>query len=370
MNWDWDKLEERREKFSRSNKPPLPDISKLKEKLPFGDNLKGKGPQILIGIVVLLWLASGFYIVNPDEVGVIKRFGAFNRITGPGPHYHLPYPIETVLTPSVTQIKRVEIGFRSVTLGTGINNYRAVPKESLMLTGDENIVDVQFIVQYRIKDAYSYLFNISNPLKTVKDAAEAAMRAIIGNNQINAVLTTEKFAIQNKTQKLFQQILDSYHSGIQIVAVKLQDVHPPKQVLDAFKDVASAREDKSRLINQAMAYRNEIIPKARGQAAEIVNKAEAYKETKIRMAQGEANRFLKILKEYKKAPYVTKKRLYLETMEQILRKVKDKVIISKNVGKKVIPLLSLDKKTILEKKPVKKINKKTKKITPKGAKNE
>lgn len=257
---------------------------------------------------MLLWLASGFYIVNPDQVGVIKRFGAFSRITGPGPHYHLPYPIETVLTPSVTQIKRVEIGFRSVTLGTGINNYRSVPKESLMLTGDENIVDVQFIVQYRIKDAYSYLFNISNPFKTVKDAAEAAMRAVIGNNQINAVLTTEKFIIQNKTQKLLQQVLDSYHTGIQVVAVKLQDVHPPKEVLDAFKDVASAKEDKSRLINQAMAYRNEIIPKARGQAAEIVNKAEAYKETKIMMAQGEANRFLKMLEEYKKKPLLLPKR--------------------------------------------------------------
>ena len=343
MNWDWDRLEENRERFSKIKKPTTLDISRLKNKIPFFNNFKENGVKIILLILILLWIASGFYIVNPDQVGVVKRFGAYNRITGPGPHFHLPYPIETVLTPSVTQIKRVEIGFRSTYYGTGVNTYRAVPKESLMLTGDENIVDVQFIVQYKIKDAYSYLFNISNPFKTVKDAAEAAMRAVIGNNQINSVLTTEKFSIQNKTQLLLQKILDSYKSGIQVVAVKLQDVHPPKQVLDAFKDVASAREDKSRLINQAMAYRNEIIPKARGKASLIVNEAEAYKETKIRMAQGESSRFLKLLEEYNKAPSVTRKRLYLETMEDVLSKVRNKVIISKSIGERVLPLLDLKK---------------------------
>jgi membrane protease subunit HflK len=343
VNWDWDRLEENRERFSKIKKPTTLDISRLKNKIPFFNNFKENGVKIILLILILLWIASGFYIVNPDQVGVVKRFGAYNRITGPGPHFHLPYPIETVLTPSVTQIKRVEIGFRSTYYGTGVNTYRAVPKESLMLTGDENIVDVQFIVQYKIKDAYSYLFNISNPFKTVKDAAEAAMRAVIGNNQINSVLTTEKFSIQNKTQLLLQKILDSYKSGIQVVAVKLQDVHPPKQVLDAFKDVASAREDKSRLINQAMAYRNEIIPKARGKASLIVNEAEAYKETKIRMAQGESSRFLKLLEEYNKAPSVTRKRLYLETMEDVLSKVRNKVIISKSIGERVLPLLDLKK---------------------------
>lgn len=340
MSWDWDKLEQRREKFSKSTKPPTPDLSQIKNKFPF-EPFKGNLGKILIGVGILLWLLSGFYIVNPDEVGVVKRFGAFNRITSPGPHFHLPFPIETVVTPSVTSIKRIEIGFRSTYAGTGISSYRAVPKESLMLTGDENIVDVQFIVQYKIKDPYAYLFNISSQEKTVKDAAEAAMRAVIGNNQINAVLTTEKFTIQNKTLQLLQEILDSYNSGIHVVAVKLQDVHPPKEVLDAFKDVASAREDKSRLINQAMAYNNEIIPKARGRAAEIVNSALAYKETKIRMAQGEAARFLALLDEYKKAPLVTRKRLYLETMEEVLGKVKNKVIISKSVGEKALPLLPM-----------------------------
>lgn len=344
MNWDWDKLEQRREKFAKSSKSPKPDLSQLKEKLPF-DSFKGNFGKILIGTVILLWLMSGFYIVNPDEVGVVKRFGAFNRITPPGPHFHLPYPIETVVTPSVTSIKRIEIGFRSSYVGTGINTYRPVPKESMMLTGDENIVDVQFIVQYKIKDPYAYLFNISSQEKTVKDAAEAAMRAVIGNNQINAVLTTEKFSIQNKTLTLLQEILDNYNSGIQVVAVKLQDVHPPKEVLDAFKDVASAREDKSRLINQAMAYKNEIIPKARGKAAEIVNRALAYKETKIRLAQGEAARFLALLKEYKKAPLVTRKRLYLETMEHVLRTVKNKIIVSDSLGKKALPILPMLERT-------------------------
>ncbi len=342
MSWDWDRLEEKRDRFKRPKKVG-PDLGNLKEKIPFFHKIRGTGPRIIILILFILWIMSGFYIVNPDQVGVVKRFGAYNRTTPPGPHFHLPYPIETVQTPSVTEIKRVEIGFRSTYFGTGVDTYRPVPKESLMLTGDENIVDVQFIVQYRIKDARDYLFNISNPFKTVKDAAEAAMRAVIGNNQINAVLTTQKFVIQEKTMHLLQHILDTYHSGVQVVAVKLQDVHPPKEVLDAFKDVASAREDKSRFINQAMAYRNEIIPKARGEAALILNDAQAYKETKIRQAQGETSRFLSLLKEYKKAPEVTRRRLYLETMQYILEHVKHKVIISSSVGKKVIPLLDLNK---------------------------
>jgi len=342
VSWDWDRLEEKRDRFKRPKKVG-PDLGNLKEKIPFFHKIRGTGPRIIILILFILWIMSGFYIVNPDQVGVVKRFGAYNRTTPPGPHFHLPYPIETVQTPSVTEIKRVEIGFRSTYFGTGVDTYRPVPKESLMLTGDENIVDVQFIVQYRIKDARDYLFNISNPFKTVKDAAEAAMRAVIGNNQINAVLTTQKFVIQEKTMHLLQHILDTYHSGVQVVAVKLQDVHPPKEVLDAFKDVASAREDKSRFINQAMAYRNEIIPKARGEAALILNDAQAYKETKIRQAQGETSRFLSLLKEYKKAPEVTRRRLYLETMQYILEHVKHKVIISSSVGKKVIPLLDLNK---------------------------
>ncbi len=342
MSWDWDKLEEKRDRFKQAKKVG-PDLGNLKKKLPFFGKIKNTGPKIVFVILFILWLMSGFYIVNPDQVGVVKRFGAYNRTTGPGPHFHLPYPIETVQTPSVTEIKRVEIGFRSSYFANGINTYRPVPKESLMLTGDENIVDVQFIVQYRIKDARAYLFNISNPFKTVKDAAEAAMRAVIGNNQINAVLTTQKFAIQQKTMKLLQHILDTYDSGVQVVAVKLQDVHPPKQVLDAFKDVASAREDKSRYINQAMAYRNEVIPRARGQASLILNDAQAYKGTKIRQAQGDTSRFLSLLKEYKKAPAVTRRRLYLETMQYVLSHINHKVIVSSSVGKRMVPLLDLKK---------------------------
>ncbi len=342
MSWDWDRLEEKRDRFKQAKRIG-PEFGNLKNKIPFLGKVRNTGPKIVLLVLVILWLMSGFYIVNPDQLGVVKRFGAYNRITGPGPHFHIPYPVETVQTPSVTEIKRVEIGFRSSYFANGINTYRSVPKESLMLTGDENIVDVQFIVQYKIKDARAYLFNISNPFKTVKDAAEAAMRAVIGNNQINAVLTTQKFAIQQKTMRLLQHILDSYDSGVEVVAVKLQDVHPPKEVLDAFKDVASAREDKSRYINQAMAYSNEVIPKARGQASLILNDAQAYKETKIRQAQGDTSRFLSLLKEYKKAPDVTRRRLYLETMQYVLSHIRHKVIVSSSVGKRMVPLLDLKK---------------------------
>ncbi len=322
--------------------------------------IKFPGIKIIIGILVFFWLLSGIYIVNPDEVGVVKRFGAFSRITLPGPHYHLPYPIETVITPKVTEVKRVEVGFRPYVLEDR-TIYKKVPKESLMLTGDENFVDVQFIVQYQIKDPRDYLFNIKDPRKTVKDAAEAAMREIVGKNKIDAVLTAKKLQIQNSAKELLQKILDKYNSGIKIIAVKLLDVHPPKEVLDAFKDVASAREDKNKLINQALAYKNEILPKARGIAAAIINQAEAYKEVKIKEAQGETLRFLKILKEYQKAKDITEKRLYLELMEDLFKNSKNKIILSEEVGKRLIPYLPLNIDWLKKHK-----KEKTKRVTSKG----
>lgn len=299
---------------------------------------------LLVGLVALIWLASGFYIVNPDEVGVVQRFGAFARIAQPGPHYHLPYPIEKVHTPSVTQIKRQEIGFRSTADPRDIGNieYRHIPKEALMLTGDENIVDVRFIVQYRIREAKNYLFNISSPEKTVKDAAEAAMRDIVGKNQIDPILTEAKMEIQNETQDLLQKMMDDYQSGIQIQAVKLQDVHPPQEVIEAFRDVASAREDRIRQINQGMAHRNEILPEARGRAASMTNEAEAYKESKIRQATGQAQRFTELWQEYSQAQEVTRKRLYLETMEKVLQDSEAKVLFSKEAAQQVVPYLPLE----------------------------
>lgn len=343
MNWDWEKLQEKRQ---RQNRPQADgfDLGELKNKFKGYGDFRSSGLKYVVLVFFLLWLGSGIYIVNPDQVGVVQRFGAFNRITGPGPHYHLPYPVEKAQTPSVTEIKRLEIGFRTSGYQPAFQKqYGNIAKESLMLTGDENIVDVQFIVQYKIKDAKDYLFNVSQPNKTVKDAAEAAMRAVIGKNKIDAVLTTQKYAIQSETQNLLQSILDNYHSGIKITAIKLQDVHPPQQVLDAFKDVASAKEDKSRYINQAQAYRNDILPKARGQVATILNQAEAYKESKIRQAKGESARFVSVLKEYKKAKDVTLKRMYLETMEQIWSRSSDKIIMSQKAAKGVVPYLPLGK---------------------------
>ena len=348
MNWDWEKLQEKRQRQSKGSggsRPTPPDFGDFFQKFQNFKNFRSPGLKLLILLVILLWLASGFYIVRPDEVGVVQRFGAYVRTTQSGPHYHMPYPVETVQTPSVTEIKRVEVGFRSAASGSsmGLSSYRSVPEEALMLTGDENIVNVQFIVQYQIKQAENYLFNISQQGKTVKDAAEASMRDVIGGNQIDAVLTEEKFEVQAQTKELLQKILDSYESGINVTAVKLQDVHPPDEVRDAFKDVASAREDKSRLINQSMSYRNDIIPKARGKVATILNEAEAYKESTIRKAKGESDRFLKVLAEYRQAREVTEKRLYLEAMESILSQVRSTYLLSDKASQSTVPYLPLDR---------------------------
>lgn len=348
MNWDWEKLQEKRQRQSRGGgggggtQPP--DFGEFKKRLQNLKNFNFPGFKIALALIVLLWLASGFYIVNPAEVGVVQRFGAFTRITQSGPHYHLPYPVESVKTPNVTEIRRIEVGFRSsdTTRGLAQGSYRKMPKESLMLTGDENIVDVQVIVQYRIKEAQNFLFNITQPEKTVKDAAEAAIRDVVGNNEIEAVLTAQKFEIQNQTMSLLQEILDSYNSGMQITAVKLQDVHPPEDVTDAFKDVASAREDRSRLINQAAGYRNDIIPKARGRVASMLNEAEAYKESKIRQAKGESVRFLKLWEQYQLAQDVTRKRLYLEAMEEVFSKSGAKMLLTNQAADQIVPYLPLD----------------------------
>ena len=351
MNWDWDKLKERQQGQPGGSRGQGPDFDKINELIEKFRNLNLPGLPIVIGLILIIWLITGTYTVNTDEVGVVQRFGAFNRITQPGLHYHLPYPIETVQKPEVTQIRRTEIGFRgSGSSGAGYSGgleqgqYRHVPQESLMLTGDENIIDVQFIVQYKISDTKNYLFNISQPAKTVKDAAEAAMREVIGYNKIDAALTSDKLAIQNDTAALLQEILDKYKSGINIVAVKLQDVHPPDQVIDAFKDVASAREDKSRYINEAQSYRNDLIPKARGQVATVVKDAEAYKESEVRKAKGESEQFEALLAEYQKAKEVTRKRLYLEAMEEVMSNENlDKILLSPKVMDQVLPYLPVDR---------------------------
>ena len=291
---------------------------------------------VIIGIIVL-WLGTGIYIVGPDEVGVVRTFGKFSRVVQSGLNWKFPAPIETVDTPKVTEVKRVEIGFRTLKNG----QYRNVEKESLMLTGDENIVDAEMIVQYKIKDPVSYLFNIVAPELTVRQAAEASLRTVVGRNKIDETLTTGKFTIQEETKSQLQSILDNYNSGIHIVAVQLQDVSPPKEVLGAFKDVASAKEDKNRMINQAEGYRNDVIPKARGEGEAMIRDAEGFKQSRIKRSEGDAAKFTTILKEYRKAKSITEKRLYLETMEKVLPDIEKIIVPDKNNGN-MLNLLNLN----------------------------
>ncbi|HAJ32188.1 MAG TPA: FtsH protease activity modulator HflK [Candidatus Atribacteria bacterium] len=319
-------------------------IINFAEKIPQLKFSKGLFGIILI-LVIVLYLASGIFIVAPDEQGVVRRFGKFVRIESPGLNYHLPYPIETVVTPAVTQVKRVEIGFRTISFGPPAR-YRKVPAEALMLTGDENIVSAEAIVQYKIKDPVSYLFNIILPEQTVRSAAEAALRQVIGERKIDEALTVGKYEIQEETKRTLQVLLDSYKSGILIVAVQLQDVNPPKEVQDAFKDVASAKEDKSRYINQAQGYRNDLIPKARGEAVKMTKEAEGYKIERIKKAEGDIAKFNSILTEYKKGEYITQARLYLETMEEILPNM-NKIIVDLEENQSLINLLPLGDTKIL-----------------------
>lgn len=292
-----------------------------------------------LGVVFLIWLASGLYKVNADELGVVLRFGKLHTITEPGLNYHLPYPFETVETPRVTEVRRVEIGFRTVSAGPPVR-YEQVPQESLMLTGDENIVDIDLIVQYRIRDAADFLFKVRAVHRTVQNAAEAALRQVIGSRVIDDALTDRKFEIQADIQQILQEILDNYRAGVSVVAVQLQDVHPPEQVSGAFKDVASALEDKTKFINIALGYQNDIIPRTRGLAAEIVLQAESYARERTLRAEGEAGRFNEVLAEYQKSPAVTEKRLYLETMEKVLPGLK-KYIAKVQGSSGLMPLLDM-----------------------------
>ena len=300
------------------------------------DKLLSMGVLPTIGIAIVIWLLLGLYSVGPDEVGVVQRFGKYNRVVGSGLNYHIPYPIETVKTPKVTEVKRIEIGFRTV----GKNQYRTIEQESLMLTGDENIVDAELIVQYKIKDPIDYLFNFIGPELTLREASEASLRTVIGRHNIDEALTSAKLMIQEETKELLQIILDKYETGVIVVAVQLQDVSPPKQVIDAFKDVASAKEDKNRMINEAEGYRNDVIPKARGQAQAMIRESEGFRESRIKRAEGDVAKFKAIVKEYTKAKEVTKERLYLEAMEEILPGI-DKYIVPNGEDGNLLNLLNL-----------------------------
>ena len=294
----------------------------------------------LVGIFVVLWLLTGIYVVGPDEVGVVQTLGKYSRAAQSGLNYHFPYPIEKVSTPKVTEVKRIEIGFRTV----GKNQYQTISRESLMLTGDVNIVDAEMIVQYRIKDPVAYTFNFIEPELTVRQASEASLRTVVGRHNIDEALTSGKFMIQEEAKELIQNILDKYNTGILVVAVQLQDVSPPEQVISAFKDVASAKEDKNRMVNQAEGYRNDVIPKARGEAQAQIREAEGYKEARIARAEGDVSKFNAVLKEYRKSKEVTETRLFLETAEEILSNREKIIVPDGKEGSNLINLLNLKAK--------------------------
>jgi modulator of FtsH protease HflK len=330
-----------------------PNIDEIVEKIqklinkfiPGGKS--GSNKPIIFGFILLIviWAFSGLYRVLPDEQGVVLRFGKFVSTTQPGLNYHVPYPVETVLTPKVTKVNRIDVGFRSASDSGRTSGIGDVPEESLMLTGDENIANIDFSVFWVIKDAGKFLFKIQSPVETVKAAAETAMRQVIAKSKLQSILTEGRSSIEIETQEIIQSILDEYESGIQVTQVQTQKADPPDQVIDAFRDVQAARADMERSKNEAEGYANDVIPRARGDAAKILQEAEAYKQQVVAAAEGEASRFVAIYNEYAKAKKVTQERMYLETMEKVLADI-NKVIIDKKSGGVVpyLPLPELSKK--------------------------
>jgi membrane protease subunit HflK len=338
----------------QSGGPSPPDLEellrrsqdKLKTVLPGG--LGGKGLLLVVLAVLAIWGFSGFFKVEPDERGVVLRFGKYAWDANPGLNYHLPYPIETVLTPKVTRVNRIDVGMRLVEDSRRGTAMRDLPEESLMLTGDENIVDVDFSVFWLVKPegVSQYLFNINDPEGTVKAVAESAMREVVGRSQIEPILTGARQTIEGAVQELMQRTLDHYGAGVQITQVQLQKVDPPAQVIDSFRDVQAARADAERAQNEAQTYANRVVPEARGRVAQVTQAAEAYREQTVAEATGQAARFLKVYDEYKKAPDVTRQRLYLETMERLFGGT-DKIILDPGTagGTGVVPYLPLNELT-------------------------
>jgi membrane protease subunit HflK len=329
-----------------STPPDLEDLlrrsqDKLRSFLP--GNLGGRGIGLIALAAIVIWGFSGFFRVQPDELGVVLRFGAYVRDARPGLNYHLPYPIESVLTPKLTRVNRIDIGMRTVDDVRRGTTLRDVPEESLMLTGDENIVDVDFSVFWMIKPdgAGFYLFNIQQPEGTVKAVAESAMREVIGRSNIQPILTGARQATEDAVHVLMQKTLDDYGAGILITQVQMQKVDPPAQVIDAFRDVQAARADLERAQNEAQTYANRVLPEARGRVAQVMQSAEAYREQTVAEAKGQTARFVQVYDEYKKAPDVTRQRIYLETMERLFAGT-DKVIMDPGIQGGVVPYLPLN----------------------------
>ena len=292
----------------------------------------------LLNFIVAIYLLTGIYTIGPSEVGLVKRFGRYVATVDPGLHYHLPAPIESVVAVNVLEIRKEEIGFRTVSPPPS-PRYQTVETEALMLTGDGNITHVEMVVQYRVKDAEQFAFNLIKPKEIVKEAAEAVLREQVATKTLDETLTEERDVIGADTVVALQALLDTYGTGIVVGNVQLQDVKPPREVVSAFDDVNNARQDKEKLINQAEEYALDILPRARGQAQEIANQAEAYKQERIKRAQGDVARFLEVLKKYELGEEVTRTRIYIETMEEILPGM-EKIILSREASG-VLKLLDL-----------------------------
>ena len=336
--------------WGAGGKSPPPDLeeflrrsqNKLRAVLPDGGR-GGNGIGLIALAAVGIWGFSGFFQVDPDELGVVLRFGQYVRDAGPGLGYHLPYPVESVLTPKITRVNRIDIGMRGVNDARGGTASRGVPEESLMLTGDENIVDIDFSVFWLVKvgGAGDYLFNIQQPEGTVKAVAESAMREVVGQSESQPILTGARASIESAVQGLMQKTLNHYGAGIQVAQVQLQKVDPPAPVLDSFRDVQAALSDAERAGNEAQTYANRVVPEARGRAAQITQAADAYRQQTVAEATGQTARFLKIYEEYKKAPGVTRERMYLESMERLFAGT-DKIILDTGAGRSgVVPYLPL-----------------------------
>ncbi|MGV8996739.1 MAG: FtsH protease activity modulator HflK [Parvibaculaceae bacterium] len=328
----------------KNQQPDLDDLirrgqEKLKEIMPGGGSAGPRTFAVIIGVLILLFFASSsVYRVDTDQQGVVLRFGKFVRIEAPGLQVKLPYPIETVYLPRVTRINRIDIGMRE----GGVTTISNIAEESLMLTGDENIVDISFTVRWRVKldQATNYLFEVEDPESTVRAIAESAMREVVGQSNIQALLTTGRTDVQTKVKGLMQTALDSYKAGIEITEVQLQNSNPPADVIDAFRDVQAAQADQERMQFEANTYANKVVPEARGKTAQITQGAEAYREQTVAAAQGEAARFVSIYNEYKNAKDVTRRRIYLETMQDVYSKV-NKVVVDQDGTKGVLPYLPL-----------------------------
>lgn len=336
-----------------ASKPKVVNFERITKLKRGDDNFDLKIKWGLLALL-LIWLASGFYQVQPSEQGVVLRFGAYVDTTDAGLHYHLPYPIETVEKVSITQERSITLGITEAYDASNLSSLRNSRSngskdselnsftESHMLTGDENIVDINLTVVWKIKNAKDYLFNMRSPDITVRVAAQSVLREIVGQSEMQPIITGDRGKVEDDTKEELQKVLNEFGSGIEIVRVKLQKADPPKQVVDAFNEVQRAKADMERFKNEAEAYRNEVLPKARGEAAKRIQDAQAYKEAVVNKAKGDAERFTSVLNAYRQGKEITAKRLYLETMEDVLSGSKKIIIDPSAKGSNVLPVLPLN----------------------------